>query len=171
MGSDSDQKLAGLQSFLQRHPSMTYATPVSSNYTTLRATYTLDNPAVPLAIVRPQNAEDVATIIKYAKANSLNPVVRAGGNSVFGKSMIQDALIIDMRDIAFLNIDAVKTTATVGGGIIMDAIAEQLTKEGLATALGTIAFVGFVSWSTYGGYGPFHLCVDWAAITSLERKS
>ena len=155
MQSSTDPRLTALESFLQEHLRIQYATPNSSNYSTLRATYTLNNPAVPLAIVRPQNAEDVAAIIKFVRANGIKPVVRSGGNSLFGKSMIQDALIIDMRDIAYVNIDDSRTSASVGGGILLGDLAEHLTKEGLATATGTIPFVGFVGWSTYGGYGPF----------------
>jgi FAD/FMN-containing dehydrogenase len=155
MTSPSDPRLASFESFLREHPTIQYATPNSPNYSTLRATYTLDNPAAPFAIVRPQNAEDVAAAVKFARANGIKPVVRSGGNSLFWKSMIQDAFIIDMRDIAYININNSKTSATVGGGILFSDLGEHLTKEGLATALGTIPFIGYVGWSTYGGYGPF----------------
>src|SRR5450756_1520518 len=114
MTSSSDPRLASFESFLQEHPAIKYATPNSPNYSTLRATYALDNPATPFAIVRPQNAEDVAAAVKFARANGMKPVVRSGGNSLFGKSMIQDAVVIDMRDIADVNINDSKTSATVG---------------------------------------------------------
>lgn len=155
MGSSSDPRLTSLENFLQGRSHIQYATPSSPNYADLRATYTLDNPAIPLAIVRPQNAEDVAAIVKFGKANGLQLVVRSGGNSLFWKSMVHDALIIDMRDIAYVKINESETLASVGGGILLGDLADQLTKEGLATATGTIPFVGFVGWSTYGGYGPF----------------
>ena len=155
MASSLDPRLASLGSFLQGYPTIQYATPNSPNYSTLRVTYSLDNPAVPLAIVRPKNAEEVAATVRFARANGIKPVVRSGGNSLFGKSMVQGALIIDMRDIAYVNINDSKTSATVGGGILFSDLAEVLTKEGLATALGTIPFIGYVGWSTYGGYGPF----------------
>jgi FAD/FMN-containing dehydrogenase len=53
----------------------------------------------PLAIVRPQNAEDVAAIVKYATSQGINFVVRSGSGNVFGKSQVQGAINIDMRDI------------------------------------------------------------------------
>ena len=86
MGSSSDSRISALESFLKGHPEIEYATPNSPNYSTLRVTYRLDNPAVPLAIVRPQNANHVAAIVKYARASGIKPVVRSGGNSLFGKS-------------------------------------------------------------------------------------
>ena len=155
MGSSPDPRLNELKSFLEEHPAIGHATPSSPNYQALRATYKLDNPAVPFAIVRPQNADEVAAIIKFARANGIKPVIRSGGNSLFGKSMVQDALVVDMRDIAYVKIDKSKTTVTVGGGITMGDLVDQLTSEGLVTPVGTIPFVGFVGWSTYGGYGPF----------------
>ena len=155
MGSSSDARLASLQLFLQGHAHIQYAIPTSPNYEALRATYVLDNPAVPLAIVRPQNAEDVAAIVRCAKANEIKFAIRSGGNSLFGKSMVNDALIIDMRDIASVKFNRSKTLMTVGGGIIMTDLVNELTKDGLATAVGTVPFVGFVGWSIYGGYGPF----------------
>ena len=155
MASSPDPRLASLVSFLHGYPTIQYATPNSPKYSNLRATYSLDNPAVPLAIVRPKNAEEVAATVRFARANGIKPVVRSGGNSLFGKSMIQGALIIDMRDIAYININDSKTSATIGGGIRFSDLAEVLTKEGLATALGTIPFIGYAGWSTYGGYGPF----------------
>jgi FAD/FMN-containing dehydrogenase len=69
--------------------------------------------------------------------------------------VVQDALIIDMREIAYVKINESKTEASVGGGIIMGELVDQLNQDGLVTPVGTIPFVGFVGWSTYGGYGPF----------------
>jgi FAD/FMN-containing dehydrogenase len=146
MSSSSDPRLSSLQSFLEGHTTIQYATPNSPNYPTLRATYSIDNPAVPLAIVRPQNAEDVAALVKFARANGIKPVVRSGGNSLFWKSMIQDALIIDMRDIKYVNINDSKTSAAIGGGVLFSDLAEHLTKAALATALGTIPFIGYAGW-------------------------
>jgi len=150
MNPSSNISISSLKSFLESH-SIEYATPDSPTYPKLR----IDNPAIPLAIVRPKNAADVASIVQFARANGIKPVVRSGGNSLFSKSMIHDALIIDMRDIAYVNFNESKTTASVGGGILQGDLVNHLTKEGLATAIGTIPFVGFIGWAVYGGYGPF----------------
>lgn len=155
MGSSLDTKLAGLESFLKEHPGITYATPSSANYSSLRATYALANTAVPLAIVRPQNANDVAAVVSYAIAAKIKFTVRSGGNSLFGLSQIQDALTIDMRDIDFVDVDTTKTSARVGGGVLLGKVAADLSKKDLATAVGTVPFVGYVGWCIYGGYGPF----------------
>jgi len=33
--------------------------------------------------------------------------------------------------------------------------ARELSKEGLATAFGSVSWIGYVGWATYGGYGPY----------------
>jgi FAD/FMN-containing dehydrogenase len=146
-----DPTLTALESFLSKHPAIKYATPTSPNYASLRAIYNLDNISSPLAIVRPQNAENVAAIVKYATSQGINFVVRSGGGNVFGKSQVQGAITIDMRDINFVEVEQHKTSAKVGGGVLMGDLSTALDKEGLATAVGTIPFVGFIGWAVYGG--------------------
>ena len=58
--------------------------------------------------------------------------------------MVQDALIIDLRDISHVDIENTKASASVGGGILLGDLADRLTDDGLATRPGTIPLVGFV---------------------------
>lgn len=155
MTNSPEQKLAALQVLIAKHRHITLATPSSPNYASLRKIFARDQHAVPLAIVRPQSAADVSLLIKFAVATSISFTVRVGGHNLAGASFAQDALAIDMRDIAYTNIAADKKTARVGGGILQLDLAVALEKEGLATPLGMIASVGYVGWATYGGYGPF----------------
>lgn len=60
---------------------------------------------MPIAIARLQNAEDVSTIVSFCVSHSVPFVVRCGGNNLFGKSQVQDALTIDMRDIKYCHVD------------------------------------------------------------------
>jgi len=63
--------------------------------------------------------------------------------------------MIDMRDISHVTVQEDKKSAIVGGGILLGKVAAELSKVNLATAIGTIPFVGYAGWSMYGGYGPF----------------
>jgi hypothetical protein len=149
--SEDPATLAALESFLTRHPTIKYATPTSPGYASLRATFNLGNLSTPLAIVRPQNAEDVAALVKHATSQGTRFVVRSGGGNLFGKSQVQGAITIDMRDIKFVEVDQHKTSARVGGGVLIGDLVTALDKESLATAIGTIPFVGFFGWAAYGG--------------------
>lgn len=151
----ANTKLSNLESFLLDHPHIPYATPSSPNYPTLREIFSKDRPDNPLVIVRPQSATDVALLVDYAKSHDLKFTVRGGGHGLSGHSMVEGALTIDMRDIAFVSIASDSQSATIGGGILSGALAEELWKEGLATPTGSIPSVGYVGWATYGGYGPF----------------
>jgi FAD/FMN-containing dehydrogenase len=165
MSISEDPTLTALESFLSQHPAIKYATPTSPNYASLRATYNLDNISSPLAIVRPQNAEDVAAIVKYATSQGINFVVRSGGGNLFGKSQVQGAITIDMRDINFVEVEQHKTSAKVGGGVLMGDLGTALDKEGLATAVGTIPFVGFIGWAVYGGKND----IPWSSSSSPKH--
>ncbi len=150
--SDSHSKLSKLQAFLQGHPHINYVTPSSPNFAELRATFALDNPSNPLAIVRPKTAQEVSTIVKYSLSTNIEFVVRSGGNNLFGKSQVDGALTIDMRDIAHVEISGNRTTAKVGGGILNGALGAVLSGEGLVTPLAAIPSIGYVGWAIYGGY-------------------
>lgn len=151
----ADANLATLKSFLEKHQHITYATPSSPSYTSLRQIFARDQEAVPLAIVRPQSAADVSLLVKFAVSNSVKFTIRTGGHNLSGAAFAQDALAIDMRDISSINLSADKQTAKIGGGILQSDLATALNKEGLATPVGAIGSVGYVGWSSYGGYGPF----------------
>jgi FAD/FMN-containing dehydrogenase len=72
------------------------------------------------------------------------------------RSMVQDALVIDLRKVAYVSISPSKTTAKIGGGTLMTKVGAELTEACLATALGNTSRVGYVGWAVYGGYGPFN---------------
>ena len=145
-----------LQTFLREQlPHVRCATPTSPEYAELREAFMLDSPTVPLAIVRPHNAEDVAPLVRFAVTNDIGLTVRTGGHDLYGRCFAQDCLTIDMRDVSFVEIDQDKLSATIGGGTLAGEVAEALTEQKLATAFGTVSSVGYVGWAIHGGYGPF----------------
>ncbi|KAH7126003.1 D-lactate dehydrogenase [Dactylonectria macrodidyma] len=144
-----------LEGFLRQYPHIIYATPTSENYEALREAYILGNPTVPLAIVRPQTAKDVALLVSHAVAQGIEISVRSGGNDIFGRCFVQGALAIDMRDINFVRVADDCRSATIGGGIIASHLVSELGRYKLATAVGSAPMVGWIGWATHGGYGPF----------------
>ncbi|KAB5540293.1 hypothetical protein GE09DRAFT_1225748 [Coniochaeta sp. 2T2.1] len=138
-------------------PGITVLTPSSPQYAERRKIRCL-NEAVekiePPAIAVPKSAQEVAAVVRWCVSNGVRFTVRSGGNDYFGRTVVDGALVIDMRDINYVNIAAEKKTATVGGGIIMKDLVEKLDVEGLLTPAGNIWIVGYVGWATLGGYGP-----------------
>lgn len=149
-----DTQLAGLRALLRDHPQITLAEPSAPEYGSLRATFFLDNDAVPLAIVRPQSIGDISVLVRYAISNQIRFVVRTGGHNLFGHSQVEGALTIDMRDINYVRVQDGSVSAKVGGGILQGNLAARLSEKGLCTPIGTVSSVGYVGWAAYGGYGP-----------------
>lgn len=154
MASSLDAKRDALGNFLQAYSDIKYVKPTDPDFSSLRAIYNRSFTTVPLAITRPQTADEVAALVAFCTTNAIQFTVRSGGNNLFGLSCVQDALMIDLRDIDYIKVDEGKSSVTVGGGILQAKVARELSKEGLITPLGSIGFVGFVGWSIYGGYGP-----------------
>jgi FAD/FMN-containing dehydrogenase len=133
-------------------PDLPVVLPSSREYTSLRETY-VHTKAEPLAIVRPRTAEDVAAIIPIAHSHSIKISVRSGGHDLFGRSVVNGSLVIDMRPLKSVEVSEDCKTAKVGGGILMGGVAEALARFGLVTPFGSVPSVGYVGWATLGGYG------------------
>ena len=154
MATSSDEKQSSLKTFLESHPGIKYIPPNGPDFSSLSALYVCSSPTTPLAVVRPQTADHVAALVSFCTAHAIQFTVRTGGKNIFGLSSVQDALMIDMRDMDSIQLDKSESSVTVGGGILQAKLAGALAKEGLVTPSGSLGFVGLVGWSTYGGYGP-----------------
>lgn len=104
-------------------------------------------------VVRPQSADDVAELVSVLTSNSIPFTVRTGGHDMFCRSIANNTVTIDMRDICFVNIDKASRSARIGGGILSGDLAAHLGKENLATAIASVPAVGYVGWAMHGGYG------------------
>ncbi|KAH8599401.1 D-lactate dehydrogenase [Bisporella sp. PMI_857] len=147
--------LGKLEIFLETLPGIDILTPNSPEFNLAKTAYIVGDRSSPLAIVRPQKAEHVAALVTFSTANNIQFTIRGGGNNLFGLSCVQDALMIDLRNISYVEVDDPKSTARVGGGILFSKLASILSENGLACAMGSIPFIGYAGWAMYGGYGSF----------------
>lgn len=102
------------------------------------------------AVAFVKDAEDVAIVIAYARANGLSLAIRGGGHNVAGASSVKDGVVIDLsRHISGVRVDPDKRLAYVGGGAVWETVDKAGMKYGLATPGGTINHVGisFLSYS------------------------
>lgn len=143
-------QLQQLQQFLTKSQ-IPFAFPSFPEYKFLRQQYIQDTPATPLAIACPRSVEDVSRLVSYAVTANIAITVRSGGNDLYGRCFAENALAIDMRDISHVEVSADKLSARIGGGILTGRFAEQLAKQNLATAFGSVPSVGYIGWATHGG--------------------
>ncbi|KAJ5081110.1 D-lactate dehydrogenase [Penicillium angulare] len=148
-------QLNALETFLQGHPTIKYTPPSSPDYPAARQIFNSSRRDNPLAIVQPQSSSDVAALVKYAKSSSLPFTIRAGGHNLEGLSLVEGALLIDLRALTAVKVASDRKSATVQCGILQVELANALWEEGLVTPRGALPSVGYVGWATYGGYGPF----------------
>ncbi|KAI1169888.1 FAD-binding domain-containing protein [Nemania sp. FL0916] len=137
------------------HPEIKLITSSDPTFEATRACFIKRDADIPSAIARPQNAEQVQTLVRFCTKNGVDFVVRSGGHDCAGRSQVAGALSIDLRDIKHVDVSADEKTAVVGGGVLFRDLTGVLDARGLVTPVGTIASVGYVGWATLGGYGPF----------------
>lgn len=85
---------------------------------------------------------DVASALKYARAEKLPIAVRGGGRSPLGASSQADGLVIDLsRYLGSVRVDPAKKLAYIGGGAIWETVEKAAIQHGLASVSGTVNHV------------------------------
>jgi FAD/FMN-containing dehydrogenase len=107
----------------------------------------------PAVIVRPADTDDVARVIALARETGLELAVRSGGHSIPGHSTTEGGIVLDLRDLNRLEIDAESRTAWVGGGVTTGRYTEAAAEHGLATPFGDTGSVGIGGLTLGGGVG------------------
>jgi FAD/FMN-containing dehydrogenase len=107
----------------------------------------------PAAIVQVADADDVARVIGTARETGLELAVRCGGHSAAGHSSTDGGIVIDVRDLTGLDIDAANKTAWAGSGLTAGEYSTAAAEHGLATGFGDTGSVGIAGITLGGGVG------------------
>jgi FAD/FMN-containing dehydrogenase len=107
----------------------------------------------PAAIVRVAGTADVAAVIELARATGLELAVRAGGHSGAAHSVVDDGIVLDVRDLVSLEVDAEGRTAWAGAGLTAGAYTAAVAEHGLVTGFGDTGSVGIAGITLGGGIG------------------
>ena len=108
----------------------------------------------PALIVRAASDGDVARALEFGRENELPITVRAGGHDVLGLSTGQDGLMIDLRRLQRLELDA-GDHVEVGAGVLAGSANATLSKNGVALALGCNDLPSVGGLALGGGLGWF----------------
>jgi len=133
-------------------PPIPYSTPASESYPSSRTSFIITK-ATPPVIAQPETAEAVAAIVSFCAKNGIAFTIRGGGHDLGARSVVDGVAVIDLRSLHWVRVAEDKKTAVIGGGVLASKVLEVLGQDGLATAMATIASVGYVGWSILGGYG------------------
>jgi len=108
---------------------------------------------LPLAIVRPQDVEDVQRAVCAAASSGALLAVRGGGHSLPGLSTCNDGLVLDLSLIRPIVIDSQAQTVDVGGGALLGDLDRAIIPKGYIVPTGMISHAGVAGLTLGGGMG------------------
>ena len=104
-------------------------------------------------MVRARNAGDVKQAVNFARDNGLELAVRSGGHSAAGHSTTDGGLVVDLREMKAIEIDAAGKTAWAEAGATALEVTKAATDQGLVVGFGDAGSVGLGGITTGGGVG------------------
>jgi len=107
----------------------------------------------PSMIVRAADAADVSRVLALARETGLELAVRSGGHSVAGHGVSDGGIVLDLRDMRALEIDAGNRTAWAQTGLTTGEYTTAAAAHGLATGFGDTGSVGIGGITLAGGVG------------------
>jgi FAD/FMN-containing dehydrogenase len=127
--------------------------PRDPEYETARLVFNAMIDRHPALIVRPVGAADVATAVRFARAQGLEIAVRGGAHSPAGHSTVDDGIVIDLGRMRGVRVDVDRQVAWVQGGARLRDMDRETTRHGLATTGGYVSHTGVAGLTLGGGYG------------------
>jgi FAD/FMN-containing dehydrogenase len=107
----------------------------------------------PAAVVRPADAEDVARVVDLARHAGLELAVRGGGHSNAGHGTSDGGIVLDLRGLTALEVDADARVARAAGGLTSGEVTAATAPHGLAVGFGDTPSVGIGGLTLGGGAG------------------
>ena len=92
-------------------------------------------------------------VLAFARDHALPIAVRAGGHSVAGLSLCDDGVVLDVRGMADISVDADRRIVRIGGGATWADVDRATQAHGLATTGGRVSTTGVAGLTLGGGSG------------------
>jgi FAD/FMN-containing dehydrogenase len=162
IGPDAPPQLTHL---ISSYPDLKIYTRSSPHFQNLKSIWNLQYTTnEPLALIRATSTSDVSAVVKYCVSNKIPFTVRSGGHDLWGRSVVSNAVILDIRELNQIVLAEDRESVTIGGGTQTGPLVDFLDAKGLVTPCTLAGIVGHLGWAFMGGFGPlvntFGLGVD-----------
>ena len=127
--------------------------PTDADYDALRGIQLGGTDPRPAVIVRPVDDDDVVQAVRFAQDAGLPLAVRSGGHSGAGHGSVDGGVVVDVRDLRTLEIDADARTVWAGAGLTAGELTTATDEHGLAIGFGDTGSVGIAGITLGGGLG------------------
>src|SRR4051812_17162152 len=127
--------------------------PGDADYDTARAVW---NGAVdhhPAAIASALDTSDVAAAVRAARVAGVPFAARAGGHNPAGRSVPDGGLVIDLRQLADIDVDPEERVVRTGGGVLLGEVYAATEPHGLVVPAGQVSHTGLAGLALGGGVG------------------
>lgn len=116
--------------------------------------YNLDIGVSPAAVIRPETADEVSSVIKCATANNVKVQAKSGGHSFANFALPDAGITIDMVNFQEFSMDNTTWDVTIGAGSKLGDVDDRLKNTNRTFAHGVCPDVGLGGHATIGGLGP-----------------
>jgi len=116
--------------------------PVDADYDDARRVFNTLFDRHPSAIARCASERDIVAALAYATRRGLPISVRAGGHSAAGFSVVDDAVVVDVRGLKDVTIDRNARQARAGAGLTWAELDAATQQFGLAVTGGRMSSTG-----------------------------
>jgi FAD/FMN-containing dehydrogenase len=128
-------------------------TPDDADYDAARSVFIGGVDRRPAVIARVADARDVAHLVDLARDTGLPLAIRSGGHGSLGQCVADGGIVVDLRDMKRLEIDAAAHTAWAETGLTAGEVTTALAERGLAIGFGDTGTVGIGGITLGGGVG------------------
>lgn len=110
----------------------------------------------PAAFVVAKSTADVVAAVNFARETGTRVSVCGGGHNVAGNALIDDGLVIDLREFRDVEVDAARKIVRTDGGATLGDINDATGPHNLILPVGVVSDTGVAGLTLGGGMGWAH---------------